>query len=211
MKITFHGAARTVTGSKHLLHIHPGRKILLDCGMFQGMGKDTTALNSEWGFDPSEIDHVIISHAHIDHIGLLPKLVKDGYKGKIFCTPATASLAKLLLIDSAHIQEADVRYVNRQRDKENRKHIEPLYTEEDALNVFPLFETIPYNEDYKVDEGIHLLYTDCGHILGSAAVNLKIKENGETIRLTFSGDIGRYRDMLLRSPQEHAARKPPQV
>jgi metallo-beta-lactamase family protein len=104
MKISFHGAARTVTGSKHLLHLDNGKKVLLDCGMFQGLGKDTIRLNSEWGFEPSEIDYVIISHAHIDHIGLLPKLVKDGYKGKIFCTPPTASLAKLLLIDSAHIQ-----------------------------------------------------------------------------------------------------------
>ena len=100
MKITFHGAARTVTGSKHLLTLDSGKKILLDCGMFQGMGKETLTLNKEWGFDPSEIDHVIVSHAHIDHTGLLPKLVKDGYKGKIYCTPATANLAKLLLVDS---------------------------------------------------------------------------------------------------------------
>lgn len=201
MKITFHGAARTVTGSKHLLHLSSGKKILLDCGMFQGMGKDTTTLNSEWGFDPAEINHVIISHAHIDHTGLLPKLVKDGYKGKIYCTPATASLAKLLLVDSARIQEADVEYVNRQRDKTKREHIEPLYTEEDAQEVFPMLETISYNETYKIDDGIELLFTDCGHILGSAAVNLKIKENGKVTTVTFSGDIGRYRDMILRSPQ----------
>ncbi|MBL7718039.1 MAG: MBL fold metallo-hydrolase [Flavipsychrobacter sp.] len=202
MKISFHGAARTVTGSKHLLHLASGKKLLLDCGMFQGMGKDTTKLNSDWGFEPSEIDHVIISHAHIDHVGLLPKLVKDGYAGKIYCTPATASLAKLLLLDSAHIQEADVRYVNKHRAKENRELVAPLYTEEDALDVFPLFETIPYNEHYHIDNGIELMYTDCGHILGSAAVNLKIMEDGKPVRVTFSGDIGRYRDMLLRSPQE---------
>lgn len=202
MKISFHGAARTVTGSKHLLHLSDGKKILLDCGMFQGMGKDTSKLNQEFGFEPSEIDHVIISHAHIDHIGLLPKLVKEGYKGKILCTPATASLAKLLLIDSAHIQEADIRYVNKHRAKEGRELLMPLYTEDDALAVFPLFETVPYNEHYKVDNGVELMYTDCGHILGSAAVNLKIRENGKDVRLTFSGDIGRYRDMLLKSPQE---------
>src|SRR4051812_41490909 len=140
MRISFHGAARTVTGSKHLIHIQPNKKILLDCGMFQGMGKDTLTLNSEWGFEPSEIDHVIISHGHIDHIGLLPKLVRDGYKGRIFCTPATMALAKLLLVDSAHIQEADVNYINRQRIKQNREQITALYTEQDALNVFPLFE-----------------------------------------------------------------------
>lgn len=202
MKISFHGAARTVTGSKHVLHIHPDKKVLLDCGMFQGMGADTLKLNSEFGFDPSEINHVIISHAHIDHVGLLPKLVKEGYAGKIYCTPATASLAKLLLLDSAHIQEADVKYVNRQREKQHRPPVEPLYTTADALNVFPLFETIPYGEHFKVDKGIELLYTDCGHILGSAAVNLRINEKGREINLTFSGDVGRYRDMILRSPQQ---------
>jgi metallo-beta-lactamase family protein len=202
MKISFHGAARTVTGSKHLLQINATKKILLDCGLFQGMGVDTTKLNTEWGFEPSELSHVVISHAHIDHIGLLPKLVKDGYGGKIFCTPATATLAKILLIDSARIQEADIRYVNKHRTKERRELLEPLYTEEDALNVFPLFETIPYNDPYVLDDGIELTYTDCGHILGSAAVNLKIKEKGIVTRLTFSGDVGRYRDMLLRSPQE---------
>lgn len=201
MKISFHGAARTVTGSKHLIHIHPNKKILLDCGMFQGLGQDTMQLNAEWGFEPTEVDHVILSHAHIDHIGLLPKLVKDGFQGKVCCTPATASLAKILLLDSARIQEADVKYVNRQRDKQNRKHIEPLYSEEDARQVFPLFETIPYNEHYKVDDSIELMYTDCGHILGSAAVNLKIRESGKEVNITFSGDIGRYRDMILRSPQ----------
>jgi metallo-beta-lactamase family protein len=202
MKISFHGATRTVTGSKHLLHINANKKILLDCGLFQGMGKDTTRLNTEWGFAPEEINHVIISHAHIDHVGLLPKLVKDGYKGKIYCTPATASLARLLLVDSARIQEADVMYANKRRKKEGLPLFEPLYTEDDATNVFPLFETIPYNEPYMVDEGVELTYTDCGHILGSAAVNLKIKEKGIVTRLTFSGDLGRYRDMILRSPQE---------
>ena len=201
MKIAFHGAARTVTGSKHLLTINPGKKILLDCGMFQGLGIDTLTLNSEWGFEPGELDYVIISHAHIDHIGLLPKLIKDGYKGKIYCTPATATLAKILLIDSARIQEADVRYVNKQRDKERRDHVDPLYTEEDAVLVFPLFETVPYNERFRIDDQVELVFTDAGHIIGSAAVNLKIKENGKVTRLTFSGDLGRYRDMILRSPQ----------
>ncbi len=201
MKITFHGAARTVTGSKHILHIKPNKKILLDCGLFQGMGKDTTTLNSEWGFIPSEIDHVIISHAHIDHIGLLPKLVKEGYKGKIYCTPATASLAKILLIDSARIQEDDIRYVNKVRARDHKQPVEALYTEDDANMVFPMLETIPYHEHFIVDDGVELLFTDCGHILGSAAVNLKIREDDKDIYLTFSGDIGRYRDMILKSPE----------
>lgn len=200
MKISFHGAARTVTGSKHLLQIG-SKKILLDCGLFQGMGVDTTTLNSEWGFNPKELDHVILSHAHIDHTGLLPRLVKDGYKGKIYCTPPTATLARLLLVDSARIQEADIMYTNKHRKKEGRPLIEPLYTEEDAYNVFPLFETIPYNEPFIIDKGIELTYTDVGHILGSAAVNLSIKDKGKQTNICFSGDVGRYRDMILRSPQ----------
>lgn len=201
MKIEFHGAARTVTGSKHLIHINPDTKILLDCGMFQGMGKDTDKLNSDWGFDPASIDYLILSHAHIDHIGLVPKLVKDGYRGKIFCTPATASLAKLLLMDSAGIQEADVKYVNKQRAKQGRPLIQPLYTEEEAEKVFPLFETIPYNEHYQIARHVRLQFTDCGHIIGSAAVHLEIKENGKISRITFSGDVGRYHDMILQPPQ----------
>ena len=201
MKITFNGAARTVTGSKHLVQLNNGTKILLDCGMYQGMGKDTTTLNNDWGFNPTDVTYVVISHAHIDHIGLLPLLVKQGYKGKIFCTPATASLAKLLLVDSARIQEDDVRYVNKKRADAQLPLFEPLYDEDDAAAVFPLFETIPYGECYKIENGIELLYTDCGHILGSAAVNLKIKENGTETRITFSGDVGRYHDMILRSPQ----------
>lgn len=200
MKITFHGAARTVTGSKHLVHINPDKKILLDCGMFQGMGKETTRLNTEWGFEPSEIDYVIISHAHIDHTGLLPKLVKDGYKGKIYCTSSSEQLIKLLLLDSAHIQEADVRYVNKRREREGRELIEPLYTEADAMNVFPMLHPVDYETPLKIDKDVELLYTDCGHILGSAAVNLKVKEHGRETRITFSGDIGRYNDILLHSP-----------
>ncbi len=201
MKISFHGAARMVTGSKHLIHVHPGKKILLDCGMFQGMGTDTGTLNGNFGFNPEEIDHLILSHAHIDHSGLIPKLVKEGFRGRIYCTPATASLARLLLIDSAGIQEADAKYVNKQRAKQGRPLIEPLYTEEDAEAVFPLFETIPYNEHFKIDKQTEVMFTDCGHIIGSSAVHLKIKENSEITRITFSGDIGRYHDLILRSPQ----------
>lgn len=201
MKLSFHGAARTVTGSKHIIHFSSGKKVLLDCGLFQGMGKDTDRLNTEWGFEPKEIDYVIISHAHIDHIGLLPKLVKDGYKGKIYCTIATASLMRIMLLDSARIQEADVRHVNKRRKQQGREQIEPLYTEDDALNVIPRLHELDYNQPHKIDDDIELLYTDCGHILGSAAVNLVLKEKGKEIRLTFSGDIGRYNDDILRSPE----------
>ena len=168
--------------------------------MFQGMGKDTLRLNSEWGFEPSEIDYVVLSHAHIDHIGLLPKLVKDGFNGDVYCTPPTRELLELLLIDSAYIQEADVRYINKRRDEQGRELIEPLYTEEDVYKVLPLIKIVDYNTPHNIDDDVELLYTDCGHILGSATVNLKINENGKQVRIAFSGDIGRYRDVLLRSP-----------
>ena len=200
MKIAFHGAARTVTGSKHIVHLSNGKEVLLDCGMFQGMGKETLILNSEWGFDPAELDHVIISHAHIDHVGLLPKLVKDGYKGKIYMTTATEDLAKILLMDSGRIQESDVEHINRMRSKQGRVQEKPLYTEDDAKSIFPQFVPVDYNSPTRVDEDIELLYRDCGHILGSASVNLKIKDKGKEVRITFSGDVGRYNDLLLRAP-----------
>lgn len=200
MKISFHGAARTVTGSKHIVHIHPDKKILLDCGMFQGMGKETLTLNKEWGFVPSEITHVIISHGHIDHIGLLPKLVKDGYQGKIYCTPPTADLMKVMLLDSARIQESDVRHINRQREKQHREFVEPLYTEDDAYAVLPLIQVVDYQERWQIDDDLEFMYTDCGHIIGSAAVHLTVRENGKETHITFSGDVGRYRDVILRSP-----------
>jgi metallo-beta-lactamase family protein len=201
MKITFHGAARTVTGSKHLLHINPDKNILLDCGMFQGLGKETFELNSKFGFDPKELTYVIISHAHIDHVGLLPKLVKEGYQGKIFCTTQTEDLARIMLLDSGHIQESDAQHVNKIRARQNRELIEPLYTEEDARNVFPLFVPVPYDTLYKIDDDVELLYTDCGHILGSAAIHLKVREHGKVSRITFSGDVGRYNDMILIKPE----------
>ncbi len=201
MKISFHGAARTVTGSKHMIHLHPGKKVLLDCGMFQGMGRDTLRLNQEFGFDPTDIDYVIISHAHIDHIGLLPKLVKEGYNGKIYCTKATAALADVLLRDSAHIQEMDVKFANKVKAGQGKPIEEPLYTTEDAIKVFPLLEIVDYHEWTKIDDQVELMYTDAGHIIGSACVHLKLTENGKTVRLTFSGDIGRYGDDILKSPE----------
>lgn len=201
MKISFHGAARTVTGSKHIVHINPGKKLLLDCGMFQGMGRETAKLNQEFGFEPSEIDIVVISHAHIDHIGLLPKLVKEGYKGKIYCTKATAALAEVLLRDSAHIQEMDLKFANKIKGQQGRPAEEPLYTTEDAIRVFPLFEIVEFREWIKIDDQVELMYTDAGHIIGSACVHLKLRENGKTVRLTFSGDIGRYGDDILKSPE----------
>lgn len=202
MKIAFHGAARMVTGSKHLLTLTNGKKYLLDCGMFQGMGKETNQLNREFGFDPKEVDHVILSHAHIDHSGLLPKLVKDGYRGKIFCTPATRDLAAILMEDSAGIQEEDLKFVNKTRAAQGKEYLLPIYNKEDAKRAENQLVPIEYGTWYPIDEDVSLLYLDAGHIIGSATVHLKIKENGKEYHLTFSGDLGRYRDVILRSPEE---------
>jgi metallo-beta-lactamase family protein len=201
MKLSFHGAARTVTGSKHILHFKNGKKVLFDCGLFQGMGEDTLEMNTHFGFDPMEITYVLLSHAHIDHSGLLPKLVKEGFKGPIYCTPATADLVQILLQDSAFIQEADVAFVNKRRAEQGLPYIKPLYTIADANNVFPLIKEVPYNELTKIDEQVSFLFTDTGHILGSAAVHVIASEEGKTTRITFSGDVGRYRDVILRSPE----------
>lgn len=200
MKIAFHGAARCVTGSKHLVTLKNGRKILLDCGMFQGMGRETDSLNRHWGFEPREVDIVVLSHAHIDHSGLLPKLVADGFEGKIYCTPATRELASVLLEDSAEIQEDDVKYINKRRAADGQPYLKPLYTAEDAKAVQSHFVEHDYGQWKKIDDGVELMYTDAGHIIGSAAVHLRVTEGGVTQQLSFSGDVGRYRDVILRSP-----------
>jgi metallo-beta-lactamase family protein len=201
MKISFHGAARTVTGSKHLLSLDNGINILFDCGMFQGMGKDTVPLNENWGFEPSQVKYVLLSHAHIDHSGLLPKLVKDGFNGKIFCTHGTKDLANILLLDSAEIQRDDAEYSNKKRAKRGEPLIEPLYDVEHARQVLPLMQEINYGEWFTVEKGLEILYTDAGHIIGSAAVHVRVTENGKTQQLTFSGDVGRYGDAILKSPE----------
>jgi len=201
MKIAFHGAARCVTGSKHMLTLANGKKILLDCGMFQGMGQETDSLNRNWGFNPSELTVVVLSHAHIDHSGLLPKLVKDGFKGKIYCTPATKELATVLMEDSAGIQEGDIRYVNKKREAKGLPLLQPMYTTDDAIEAANQFVSLEYNTWQNIEEGVELQFTDAGHIIGSAAVHLRVQENGSTKKITFSGDVGRYRDIILKSPQ----------
>lgn len=202
MKITFHGAARTVTGSKHLLTLKNGKKILLDCGMFQGMGKETDMLNRHFGFNPREINVMILSHAHIDHSGLIPKLIAEGFEGKIFCTPATKDLTTVLLQDSAEIQEDDVKYTNKRRAAEGLPYLKPLYSVEDAAKAEEHFLVRAYDEWFDVTDGVQAMYTDAGHIIGSGCVHLRIKEKEEKEqRLTFSGDVGRYRDAILKSPE----------
>ena len=200
MKISFHGAARTVTGSKHLVELAHGETFLLDCGLFQGLGRDTDAYNASFGFDAKTLDYVILSHAHIDHTGLLPKLAAEGFRGKIYCTPATKALTEILLEDSAMIQRDDAKYKNKRLTREGMPLVEPLYTMDDVNLVLPMLQTVEYDKPYKISEHVEVMYTEAGHIIGSAVVNLTIKENKETKTLTFSGDVGRYRDMILRSP-----------
>lgn len=201
MKIAFHGAAQTVTGSKHLLKLNNGRNILFDCGMFQGMGRETDALNADLGFDAKEVDYLLLSHAHIDHSGLVPKLVKDGFNGKIYCTPATKDLAIILMEDSAEIQRDDTKYINKKRQKQGLPPFEPLYTPDNVESVLPLLSEVQYGVWFTIEPGIEVLYTDAGHIIGSAAVHVRIKENNKTTQISFSGDVGRYRDVILRSPE----------
>lgn len=201
MQIAFHGAARNVTGSKHLLTLNNGTQILLDCGMFQGMGEETDELNEYFGFNPEKVNYLILSHAHIDHSGLIPRLVAQGFKGEIFCTAATMDLTRILLLDSAKIQEQDAEYSNKQRIKNGQELLKPLYTDEDAIKAIRQFRIVEYNTDHQITEGLTLNFSDAGHIIGSAAVHLTIEENGKTTRITFSGDVGRYDDLILKAPQ----------
>lgn len=201
MTITFHGGAGTVTGSKHLIKLKSGTQILLDCGMFQGLGEDTEELNGHFGFNPAKVDYLILSHAHIDHCGLIPRMVSEGFKGTIFSTAPTMDLTRVLLNDSAGIQQNDAAYMNRRREKRGMAPIKPLYTEEDVVEAMRLFKIVDYNENFEIDPRITLCFTDAGHIVGSAAVHLALLEEGKFTRLTFSGDVGRYGDMLLKNPQ----------
>lgn len=200
----FCGAAREVTGSAHLLTLDNGYKILLDCGLYQGRDEEMEHFNREWLFDPAEIDCLVLSHAHIDHCGRIPKLVKDGFTGTIHSTHATRSLCSILLLDSAKIQERDAEYYNkRKRRKEGPGATmkEPLYTADDVHDSMELFNSYAYNKWFPVHPEVEVLFRDAGHILGSATVTLRIRENGKTIHLGFSGDIGRPARPILRDPQ----------
>ncbi len=199
MKIHFYGAARTVTGSMHLLEIND-HKLLLDCGLFQGRRKESFTRNRTFPFRPDEIDAVILSHAHIDHSGNLPNLVKQGFNGPIYTTSATAHLDNIMLLDSGYIHEKDAEYLNKKLQKQGKPLIEPLYTKEDAARVAPLFQCVNYQEYFEPVPGVKAHLVDAGHILGSAAVVLDITEEGETSRLWFSGDIGRPGLQLISDP-----------
>ena len=200
MKIKFIGAAREVTGSKHLIITDEGKKILLDCGMFQGKGMETDALNRNLNFNPEEIDHLILSHGHIDHTGLIPYMYKLGFRGSIICTNATADLCAVMLSDSAHIQELDMKWYNKKLLKQGKRPEEPIYTIEDAEECMKLFIGIGYDRRFNINDKINVKFTHSGHMLGSAVVNLEITENGQKKRLAFTGDIGRPHNRILHAP-----------
>ena len=199
MKISFYGAARTVTGSQHLLETN-GHKLLLECGFFQGPRQESYKRNRRFPFDPGEVEAVVLSHAHIDHSGNLPNLVKSGYHNPIYATSATANLANLMLLDSGHIQESDAEFLNKKHRRPGEPLVEPLYTQEDASRVNQYFKPINYDQDFEPIPGVRARLVDAGHILGSAAVVLDIEENSHKRRVWFSGDIGRRNLPLLRDP-----------
>ncbi|MCE7861435.1 MAG: MBL fold metallo-hydrolase [Chloroflexi bacterium CFX2] len=199
MRINFHGAAHTVTGSQHLLEIN-GHKLLLDCGLYQGRRAESYERNTNFRYDPRSVDAVILSHAHIDHAGNLPNLVKQGYEGAIHVTHATRDISTVMLADSGRIQESDAEFVNRKRAERGEDPIEPLYTEADAEEVAGMFAGAHYGEAFEPIPGVVARFFEAGHILGSAGVSLEIEEKGGKIHLWFSGDIGRFKLPLLRDP-----------
>ncbi len=199
MNITFHGAAQTVTGSQYLLNIN-GHTLLLECGLFQGRRQESYERNRHFFFDLSKLDAVILSHAHIDHSGNLPHLIKKGYRGPIYATHATAHLSNLMLMDSGHIHEADATFLNAKRARRGEPPIEPLYTIEEAAQVAQYFHSVDYDQPFEPIPGVTARLAEAGHILGSAAIVLDIEEQGRTFRLWFSGDIGQRRLPILRDP-----------
>lgn len=199
MKLNFRGANRTTTGSRHLLEIN-GRRILLDCGMFQGYRAKTIDYNTRLAFDPKSVDVMLLSHAHIDHTGIIPVLCRDGFTGPIHCTDATADLCRIMLVDSAHIQEQDALFVSKIRARKGEPPVEPLYTQANALAALDHLSSVRYNEPVPVSDGVTATWLDAGHILGSAMIVLDIEEGNRKYRLAFSGDLGRGQNDILRDP-----------
>ena len=199
MQIHFLGAAQTVTGSMHLIEINQ-KKLLLECGLFQGGRQETFERNRNFPFDAKEIDAVILSHAHIDHSGNLPHLVKNGFKGRIYATPATTHLCRIMLLDSGHVQERQAQTTNIYRAKHGLPPVDPLYTQLDAADVIPFFDEIELDTPFSPVKGATVRFVEAGHILGSAGMQLELEEKGKKTRLWFSGDIGRRGLPILRDP-----------
>jgi len=195
MKITSYGAAGGVTGSKHLLEIN-GYRVLLDCGMFQGRRKEADVKNRHLGFEARNVNATVLSHAHIDHSGLLPMLDRNGYNGFVYATCATRDLCSIMLKDSAHIQARDAEWLS----KKNREFVPPLYQDIDVQEVMKRFKCAPYGDRFEVVPGVYVTFQDAGHVLGSAIVCVEYAENGSTKRLIFSGDLGRKNAPILRDP-----------
>lgn len=198
IKLTFAGAAGGVTGSRHLVETDDMR-ILLDCGLFQGRRQETYERNLNFSFDPASLDALIVSHAHMDHIGNVPNLVKQGFKGDIHCTLATADLAKIMLLDSAHIQENDIAFVNKIRKKRRESPVEPLYTKPDIPPVIELLEGHGYNRMFKLNSA-RAVFREAGHIMGSALTVLEMKDNGRHLSICYTGDLGRPGLPIIRDP-----------
>ena len=199
MRIHFHGAAQTVTGSMHLIEVN-GSKLLLECGLYQGPRQESFDRNRTFPFDPKSIDAVILSHAHIDHSGNLPHLVKQGFNGPIFATPASTDLGGIMLLDSGHVQERQAESTNFFRAKRGEPPVDALYTQEDAELVMPMFHPKDYDLPFEAVNGVSARLVEAGHILGSAAIDLELTEKNKKVRLWFSGDIGRRNLPILRDP-----------
>ena len=197
MKLHFYGADRCVTGSCHCLEIN-GKRILVDCGLQQGRDELDNAM---FAFNPGDIDILLVTHAHIDHTGRIPLLVKRGFTGRILTTRLTADLMRIMLLDSAHIQESDAEYQNRKGERAGREPVEPLYTTEDAMNVFKFLTVCEYGQSVELCEGVTAVFTDAGHLLGSASITLELDEGGVHKTLVFSGDIGNVDQPIIRDPQ----------
>jgi metallo-beta-lactamase family protein len=200
MRLKFLGAAREVTGSKVLLTTGYGKRILLDCGMFQGKGLETDSMNREMGFDPSVVNHIILTHAHIDHSGLIPYAYKLGFRGSIICTNATRDLCSIMLADTAYIQEHDMKTFNKRRAKKGLPLLTPLFDQEDAKNCMSLFIGVPQNMKFRIDDNLKVKFTNTGHMLGSGVANLFINEDGQERHLAYTGDIGRPSSRILTPP-----------
>jgi metallo-beta-lactamase family protein len=200
MKIRFIGAAREVTGSKHLITTDSGKMLLLDCGMFQGKGLETDSMNRDLGFDPSKLDHIILTHAHIDHSGLIPYVYRLGFRGSVICTNATRDLCAIMLSDSGFIQEHDTHTFNKRRAKKGMPVVTPIYTQADAVACMSLFIGVPYNMKFRIDDNIKVKFSNTGHMLGSGVANLEIVENDQIKRIAYTGDIGRPSNRILAPP-----------